>query len=64
MEYLGDFLDDATVDLMWNTNSAVGASITRATDGTIRIYKDNSTTEKLTANGITDSEDFDTLTGM
>jgi hypothetical protein len=62
--YLGDFAEDATVHFIWDTNSAAGASITRATDGSIRVYKDNGTSEKTTSNGITDTEDFDSLTGI
>ena len=62
--YLGDFAEDATVHYMWDTFDSSGASITRATDGSIRIYKDNGVAEKTTANGITDTEDFDTQTGI
>jgi hypothetical protein len=64
MIQLGDFAVNAIVDFKWNTNGANGASITRATNGTIRIYKNNSTTERSSSNGITDTEDFDTLTGV
>jgi hypothetical protein len=62
MIYLGDYADDATVDFMWSTNAADGASITRATNGTISVYKGNSTTQTTT--GVTDTEDFDSLTGI
>lgn len=64
MYYLGDFLAGSTVRGMWNTNAVAGESITRATNGTIKIYKDNSTTERTSSNGITDTEDFDSLTGV
>jgi hypothetical protein len=64
MFYLGDFLEDETIYVFWNTNDGSGASITRAVDGSIRIYKDGGVAEKTTANGITDSEDFDALTGV
>jgi hypothetical protein len=64
MNHLGDFPVGATVDLMWNSNGANGASITRATDGTIKIYKNNSVTERSSAAGITDTEDFDANTGV
>lgn len=62
--YLGDFAEDATVHFMWDTNDSDGASVTRATDGSIRIYKDNGVAEKTSGNGITDTEDFDSLTGI
>jgi len=61
---LGDFATGSTVRIPWNTNGSNGASITRATDGTIKIYKDSSTTERSSSAGITDSEDFDGRTGL
>ena len=64
MEYLGDFNTSTTVRGMWNSNAVAGASVTRATNGSIRIYKNNSTTERTSASGITDTEDFDSLTGV
>ena len=64
MMYLGDFAANATVDFKWNTNTSAGASVTRATNGNIRIYKANSATQRTSANGITDTEDFDSLTGV
>lgn len=59
--YLGDFEQDATVYFCWNTNNKNGASITRATNGTIKVYKDDAS--ESTA-GIVDTEDFDGLTGI
>jgi len=64
MMYLGDFAAGATVSFKWNTFSTTGASITRATDGTIKIYKDASGVERTSANGVTDTEDFDSRTGV
>lgn len=61
--YLGDFAEDATVNFKWNTNDSDGASITRSTDGTIYVYKDNATGTEVTT-GVTDSEDFDSMTGV
>ncbi len=55
--YLGDFAEDSTVDFKWSTNDASGASITRATNGTIEVFIGNSESP-LTA-GVVDSEDFD-----
>jgi len=60
--YLGDYAENATVYFMWDTNDADGASITRATDGTISVYKADNTTQSVA--GITDTEDFDSLTGI
>lgn len=62
MSYLGDYAADGIVDFMWSTNAADGASITRATNGTVSVYKGNSTTQSTA--GITDTEDFDSLTGI
>lgn len=64
MQYLGDYAASATVDFMWSTFAADGASITRGTDGSIRIYKNNSVTQRSSSAGITDTEDFDSLTGL
>jgi hypothetical protein len=62
MMYLGDYVEDGTVRFVWSTNGADGASITRATNGTVSVYKDNGTTQSTA--GITDTEDFDSLTGI
>lgn len=64
MRYLGDFAAGSTVRFFWNTNGADGASITRSTDGSIRIYKNGSDVQRGSANGITDTEDFDGVTGV
>jgi len=62
MNYLGDYIEDDSVYFCWNTNDADGASITRSTDGTISVYKDDDDTQSVA--GITDTEDFDGLTGV
>lgn len=64
IQQLGDFPVSTVIDLKWNTNGQDGASITRSTNGAIRLYKNNSTTERTSSNGITDTEDFDSLTGL
>ena len=64
MVYLGDFAVGATVQLKWASNGANGASITRATNGSLRIYKGSSVTQRTSSAGITDTEDFDSLTGV
>ncbi len=63
MNYLGDFNEDQTVHLKWSTNEAGGASVTRSTDGTLYVYKDDATGTEVTT-GITDTEDHDSLTGV
>lgn len=63
MTYQGDFAVGATVQIPWSTNDGNGAAITRATDGSIRIYKNNSTTQRASSSGVTDSEDFAGVTG-
>lgn len=60
--YLGDYKEDSTLYFCWDTNDKNGASITRATNGTIKVYKDDATSESTS--GVTDTEDFDGLTGV
>ena len=60
--YLGDYAAGVTIDFKWTSNGGDGASITRATNGTVSVYKGNSTTQTTT--GVTDTEDFDSLTGI
>jgi len=59
---LGDYAEDATLDFFWNTSDAAGASVDRTTDGEVRVYKGNSTTQTTT--GVTDDEAFDGLVGV
>lgn len=61
--YLGDFVEDGTVNFLWSTNDSDGASITRSGDGTIHVYKDVADGTEVTT-GITNVEDFDSLTGI
>lgn len=63
-DFLGDFAAGASVVLWWNTNAIAGESITRATDGSIRIYKGSSDTQRSSSAGITDTEDADGVTGV
>jgi len=62
MSYLGDFRIGKVVRKMWNSNAIAGESITRSTNGTVSVYKDGGTTQSTT--GVTDTEDFDSLTGV
>jgi len=61
-KYLGDVAANSIVTFTWSTNDGSGGSITRSTDGTIQVYKDSSATQ--TVEGVTDTEDFDSLTGV
>ncbi len=60
--YIGDFKEDTTLYFCWSTNEKTGSSVTRGVNGTIKIYKDDGATESTA--GITDTEDFDGLTGV
>lgn len=60
--YLGDFRRTQTVRFQWNSFNSSGASVTRTTNGTISVYKDGGVTQTTT--GVTDTEDFDGLTGV
>ncbi len=60
--YLGDWTEDSTHYFLWNTNDSNGAAITRTVNGTVSVYKDNNITQSVA--GITDTEDFDGVTGV
>lgn len=60
--YLGDVKKGVTLRFYWNSFGTSGASITRATNGTVQHHEDGSTTQSTA--GITDTEDFDVLTGV
>jgi len=68
MMYLGDFPADQAIYFAWNTNDGDGASITRSGDGTVSVYKDNSDGSSFdvtqVTTGVTNDEDFDSLTGV
>ena len=53
--YLGDYPEDAGVTFYWNTVDGLGASITRATDGTVKVIRDDGT--DCTGTSVTDTED-------
>jgi hypothetical protein len=62
MQHLGDIIRGTTIDFMWNSFNSSGASVTRSTNGTVSVYKGNNLTQTTT--GVTDTEDFDALTGV
>jgi len=58
--YLGDFKENAAFSFFWDTNDRSGASITRATKGTLKIYCGWGA--PTATDGITDTEDV--VTGV
>ncbi len=53
--YKGDILEDASLTFRWNTSDGSGGSITRATDGTVKVIRGDGT--DCTGTSVTDSED-------
>ncbi len=56
MNYIGDIVEDATVAFSWNSFNAPGASVTRATDGTVKVRRHDDGTD-CTGTSVTDTED-------
>lgn len=65
--YLGDFLEDATVYMMFNTftsnDPSASSTITNFVNTDVHIHKDDGLTQRNNAAGITVSVDFDGITG-
>ena len=61
-ENLGDYYEDDTVYFKWNTYDSSGGSSARTTKGTMSVYKDDNVTQSTA--GVTDTEDFESLTGF
>ena len=66
--YLGDFAEDATVHVPpFTTNDREGAAVAPSSAfeaADLLIYKDNGATKKATANGVTMTSPFDSVTGL
>ena len=66
MQYLGDFAEDATVYIPFNTFSSddpqASVTITNLVDADIKVHKDGSVTQIVT-DGATIAIDFDSITG-
>lgn len=66
MQYLGDFAEDATIFIPFNTFSSddpqASVTITNLADADIKVHKDGSTTE-ITTDGATIAINFDGITG-
>ena len=67
MIYLGDYIEDDTVYLVFNTFSSddpsASCTITNFVNTDVHIHKDDGTTQRNNAAGITVSVDFDGITG-
>lgn len=61
-KYLGDYVEDQTIDFKWSSNEITGGSVTPTTAGTVSVYKGNSATQTTT--GVTDTRGFDSLAGV
>ncbi len=59
---IGDITEDSEINFKWHTTDGSGGSITRDTNGTLSVYKDDDLVQSTA--GITDTEDFDSLTGV
>ena len=67
MDFLGNFTEDSTVNLMFSTNDKDGGRVAPSSAfeaDDVRIYKNNSATQKSTTNGITMTSPFDSMTGV
>jgi hypothetical protein len=62
MQHLGDFKRGQSISFLWSTYAAAGQSITRATNGTVQVYRDGNVAQFTT--GVTDTEDFDGNVGI
>ena len=67
MLYQGDYLEDATVYIMFNTftsnDPSASATITDFINTDVHIHKDDGLVQRNNAAGITVSTDFDSITG-
>jgi hypothetical protein len=67
LNYLGDFIEDATLEASFTTNDAAGGAVAPSapfTTADVKIYKDGSATPKTTSNGITVASPFASVTGQ
>ncbi len=67
MNYLGDFTEDATIQVYFPTSDGSGGKVAASAPfgtGDFFIYKNGSATQKATVNGITVTSPFDSRTGL
>jgi hypothetical protein len=65
--YLGDFADNSVIHIPFTSHDLTGAPVAPSSAfeaADIVIYKGNSATQKTSANGLTMTSPFDSLTGM
>lgn len=62
--YLGDYKAGSTVRYYWDCFVSAGGSVARTTAGSLRVYKDSSTTQRASSSGVTDTAEFDGVTGV
>ena len=56
--YIGDYKENEKIHFLWHTN------VVTSTDGTIKVYRDDGTSEVTVPTGITDTRNFDSQTGV
>lgn len=67
MEYLGDYKEDATVNIYFTTHDGTGAPVAPLSGFDLddfRIYKGSSNAQKTTTNGLSIASPFDSVTGL
>ena len=64
MYSVGDYRANSVVRIMFSTFDSTGASVSRSVAGSILIYKNNSTNQRSSSSGITDSNTFDSVSGL
>ena len=67
MNYIGDFAEDSTIYIPFTTNNAAGAAVAPSSAfevADVDIYKNGAATQKATANGVTMTSPFDSVTGL
>ena len=61
---VGDFKENGIVYFLWNTIDRSGAAVAPSTAGTVKVYKDDGTSEVTAPTGITDGRAHDGVTGL
>lgn len=61
-KYLGDYIEDATIDFMFSTFSPVTSAPAALATGAVQVYKANNLGQ--TSTGVTLTADFDGITGQ